>query len=69
MQQVKGNTIDLRHPTKDVPATAVVLDFWLRNGRNAGLKLQFPGGHTCCLTYAEIADLQTNEETTHDNPQ
>lgn len=43
-------TYTLLHPLYDVPATATQLEPWA----DLGAKLQFPDGHTCYLTHAEI---------------
>jgi hypothetical protein len=51
--------VHLRHPLlPGCPAVAAVVDWYRVNGRNAGLVLEFPDGHTASLTYDEIAELQ-----------
>ena len=52
----------LMHPTEHAPATAERVGWYVAKGRTIGLKLKVPGGHTACLTYAEIRELQAGLE-------
>ena len=56
-------TIHLTHPIHNCPAVADVTGYHRENGRNIGLKLQFPDGHTASLTYTEIGELQDGPTT------
>lgn len=49
-------TKTLLHPLHNVPTVAEIVDFYRdpAPGRNAGLVLQFPDGHTASMTYDEI---------------
>lgn len=53
--------IHMMHPIQDVPAMAQRIGYYMKNGRNVGYELQFPDGHTCYLTYAEIGELMEAE--------
>ena len=54
MTEETTNEYRLMHPLENVPATATRTGYWYDNGRLAGLVLEFPGGHTASLTFAEI---------------
>lgn len=60
---MKQKTRELIHPLLDVPAVAVEVDYWRRNGRTAGLVLQFCDGHRASLTFAEVERLQEAAKT------
>lgn len=51
-------TKELLHPIQNVPAVATIVSDWMKNGRFIGLELQFPDGHRCKLTFAEIQAAQ-----------
>lgn len=57
-----AKTKQLLHPLLHVPAVATIVKDWMVNGRYHGLELQFPDGHRCLLTFAEIAALQAAVE-------
>lgn len=54
--------VQLRHPLLGCPAVAQQLDYYRENGRNVGLVLLFPDGHTASLSYEDIRELQTEEK-------
>lgn len=53
--------VHLRHPLTGCPAVADPVRYYQQNGRNVGLVLQFPDGHTASLSYSEIGELQRSE--------
>jgi hypothetical protein len=55
---VELKAVHLQHPLLGCPAMAEFADYYLVNGRNVGMVLQFPDGHRASLTYAEIESLQ-----------
>lgn len=57
-QQTTVARIDLMHPVENTPASASQVGWYVQNGRVVGMKLEFAGGHTCCLTYSEIGELK-----------
>lgn len=60
--QTTVTRIDLLHPVERVPASARQVGWYTQDGRVVGLKLEFTGGHTCCLTYEEIRELKEAAE-------
>ena len=49
--------IYLLHPNERVPAVAQRVGYYTEAAKVIGYELQFPDGHRCHLTYAEIGDL------------
>ena len=49
--------IYLLHPNEEVPAVAQRVGYYTEAAKVIGYELQFPDGHRCHLTYAEIGDL------------
>lgn len=54
--------INLHHPQNKCPATAVQIGYYFQNGKQVGLKLQFPDGLVAELTHQEIRDLQQRDD-------
>ena len=52
----------LRHPLNNIMSAAQRVGYYYQHGRCVGYKLQFPDGHTCHLTYAEIGVLMKEDE-------
>lgn len=49
--------IYLLHPLHKVPAVAQRVGYYTHEAKVIGYELQFPDGHRCSLTYAEIGQL------------
>lgn len=49
--------IYLLHPIQKVPAAAQRVGYYTETAKVIGYELQFPDGHRCQLTYAEIGHL------------
>ena len=47
----------LRHPLYLTLSPASAIDYYMRDDKPIGLRVQFPDGHTVDLTYAEIRGL------------
>ena len=60
-RQPSRATVQLTHPILGCPAVASIADWYRQNGRNVGLILEFPDGHTASLSYSEIEALQGGE--------
>ena len=62
--QTNVQRIDLMHLTQHAPTSTQQIGWYVTpiNGRAIGLKLEFPDGHTCCLTYEEIGQLKAAAE-------
>lgn len=60
--QTEIKMIHLLHPIERVPAEAQRIGYYLQAGRAIGYELQFPDGHRCKLTYAEIGELIEADE-------
>lgn len=61
--QTEIKVIYLLHPVKQIPAEAQRIGYYLEAGRVVGYELQFPDGHRCKLTYAEIGELIEADRT------
>lgn len=57
-----NKTYNLWHPLYEVPAVALVEDYYRKNGRVVGLVLRFCDGHTAAMTYAEIRAATIDEQ-------
>jgi len=60
--QTEIKVIHLLHPIQRAPAEAQRIGYYTQAGRAVGYELQFPDGHRCNLTYAEIGKLIEADE-------
>lgn len=68
-------TYTIMHPVQKKPAIATQTHYWHDDGKTIGLKLSFPDGHHCAMTFAEIRsatqaaeDALAEMEPSHDAP-
>lgn len=54
--------IYLLHPVAETPSVGRRVGYYYDGLKVVGLKLQFPDGHTACLTYAQIGELMERHE-------
>lgn len=65
--KTKVKVIYLLHPVVEVPSVGRRIGHYYDGIKVIGYKLEFPDGHTACLTYEEIGDLMARHEAYEHN--